>query len=165
MHQTIAHMSWMFEKSLGIWLSVWVIRYNAQWDYKLSATARALRWAVVLTGYWLAASVPGPGFVRVISGFIGLGFLCWPNFAYHLSKLFVEWPTAQGRVVSADSSGSEAHVSYMFQVGDQTFGGNARVKSNPPQFSEGQRIVIAYDPLNPDESKLVSASAGMSDSC
>ena|ERR1019366_3143250 len=159
MHQTIAHVSWMFQKSLGIWLSLWAIRYKAQWDYKLSATARALRWIVVLIAYSLAASLPGPGFVRVIFGFIGLGFLCWPNFAYHVSKLFVEWPTAEGSVVSANSSGNRAHVSYMFQVGDQTFGGNARAKSNMPRFSEGQRIVIAYDPLNPDESKLVGASA------
>ena len=159
MYQTIAHVSWMFGKSLGIWLSVWAIRYKAQWDYKLSGTASALRWIVVVTAYSLAASVPGPGFVRVIFGFIGLGFLCWPNFAYHLSKLFVEWPTAQASVVSASSSGNRAQVSYMFQVGDQTFGGNARVNSHMARFSEGQRIVIAYDPLNPDESKLIGASA------
>jgi hypothetical protein len=158
MHQTIDHVIWTFEKSLGIWLSAWAIRYKAQWDYKLSPTARALRWAVVLTAYWLAVSATGPGFARVISFLIGLGFLCWPNFAYHLSKLFVEWPTAKGRVVSAESSDNGAHFSYMFQVGDETFGGNARRKENMVQLSEGQRIVIAYDPLNPDESKVVSAS-------
>jgi len=158
MHQTIAHVSWMFEKSLGIWLAAWAVRYKAEWDYKLSSTARALRWGVVLAGYWLAASAPSPG-VRVISGCVGLGFLCWPNFAYHLSKVFIEWPTAQGRIVSADSSSNGSYVSYMFHVGDQTFGGNARVKSSTTHFSEGQRILIAYDPLNPEESKLVGESS------
>ena len=47
MHQTIAHISWMFEKSLGIWLAAWAVRYKAEWDYKLSGTARALRWGVI----------------------------------------------------------------------------------------------------------------------
>ena len=138
MHETIAHVSWMFEKSLGIWFAAWAIRYKAQWDYKLSTAATALRWAVVLTAYSLAASVPGPGFVRVSLGVIGLGFLCWPNFAYYLSKFLIEWPTVQACVVSTESSGNEAHLSHTFQVGDQTFGGNARVKSQMAQFSEGQ---------------------------
>ena len=159
MHETIAHVSWMLEKSLGIWLSAWAIRYKAQWDFKLGAAAKALRWTVVLTAYSLAASVPSPGFVRAILAYIGLAFLCWPNFAYHLSKLFVEWPTAEACVVSADSTENGAHVSYTFRIGDQTFGGNARVKSHIARVSEGQRIVIAYDPLNPDESKFIGQSA------
>lgn len=117
MHDTIAHVSWMFEKSLGIWFAAWAIRYKAQWDYKLSKAATALRWAVVLTAYSLAASVPGPGFVRAILRVIGLGFLCWPNFAYHLSKFFIEWPTVRGCVVSTESSGNGAHLSYVFRIG------------------------------------------------
>ena len=86
-----------WRKSLGIWLSVWAIRYKADWDYKLGDAAKAVRWGVVGIGYVLAASLPGPGIVRVMPGAAGLCFLCWPNLAYHLTNLFVEWPTTEGK--------------------------------------------------------------------
>jgi hypothetical protein len=62
----ISRVSFFWLKSLGPWLSVWVIRYKADCDYRLSPTAKGVRWLVVAIGYVLAASLPGPGFVRVI---------------------------------------------------------------------------------------------------
>jgi hypothetical protein len=57
----LPRFNFLWQKSLGIWLSVWAIRYKADWDYKLSDTAKAVRWGVVGIGYVLAASLPGPG--------------------------------------------------------------------------------------------------------
>jgi hypothetical protein len=153
----ISHASFLFEKSIGIRLAVWAVRYNAEWDYKLSARARAVRWTIVTTGYLLVASFPGPGCLRVIAIVIALSFLCWPNFAYHLTNAFVEWPRAEGRVVSSTKFDGDSVVSYVFHLGDQTFGRYARVKASgvTKTYSNDEKVTIAYDPLNPDQSKLV----------
>jgi len=37
---------------MGIYLSVWAIRYKADWDYKLSPQASVLRWSIVFLGYF-----------------------------------------------------------------------------------------------------------------
>jgi hypothetical protein len=73
-----------------IWLSVWAIRRKAEVDYPLDNLSRSVRWSAVLAGFAVGYYVPGPGlgWVRVAGGFLGLGFLCWPNFAYHLTNLF-----------------------------------------------------------------------------
>jgi hypothetical protein len=96
-----SHVAWALGKSTGIWLSVWAIRYKADWDYRLSTAAKTVRWGVVLGAYFLAASLPGKelGTLRVLVGLLGLVFLCWPNFGYHLTNCFVAWPTTTGNVV------------------------------------------------------------------
>jgi hypothetical protein len=73
-----------------IWLSVWAIRRSAEADYPLDRSARVVRWVTVAVGFAVGYYVPGPklGYVRVAGGFLGLAFLCWPNFAYHLTNLF-----------------------------------------------------------------------------
>jgi hypothetical protein len=152
----VSHVSFLFQKSLGIWLSVWAIRYKADWDYKLSGTAKAIRWGVVGIGYTLAAALPGPALVRVVPGVAGICFLCWPNLAYHLTNFFVEWPTTEGRVGSAAPDGSHSVITYSFERGRDTFGGATTLKSNNViPYSEGQRATVAYDPLNPDRSKVL----------
>src|SRR5512142_2883677 len=92
----VSRVSFLWAKSLGPWLSVWAIRYKTGCDYKLSPTARAVRWLVVLCGYVLAAALPGPGIVRIVPGLTGLCFMCWPNLAYHLTNFFVAWPKTEG---------------------------------------------------------------------
>jgi|SRR5580698_2886614 hypothetical protein len=81
-----------------IWLSVWAIRWKAEADYPLDRFARIVRWTVVALGFAIGYYVPGPGlgYVRVAGGFLGLAFLCWPNFAYHLTNVFRGKPS-QGR--------------------------------------------------------------------
>jgi hypothetical protein len=150
----ISRFSYLWVKSLGPWLSVWAIRYKADSDYKLSSTARGMRWLVVALGYFLAASLPGPGIVRLIPGLIGLCFFCWPNFAYHLTNFFVRWPQTEGQVTHFALSDPHPIISYSYRLGGDTYGGRAVLKSNSNQYSEGQAITIMYDPLNPDQSKL-----------
>lgn len=97
----------LMEGSLGIWFSCWALRYTFKWDYKLSTAAEVTRWAVVLGGYTLGVSLPTLA-LRLASGFTGLAFLCWPNFAYHLTSPFITWPVAEGRVESLKDDGSHA---------------------------------------------------------
>jgi uncharacterized protein DUF3592 len=153
-------VNYALEKSLGLWLSIWAIRYNAGVDYKLGAKARAIRWMLVVCCFALT-SLPGAeiGWFRVSSYLAGLGFLCWPNLAYHVSKRFEQWPTVEGRVDSVDQSGSQWKVAYDFEVAGERFGGCDNVKSNARNVSEapteGERIVIRYDPLNPSRSSRI----------
>ena len=152
----ISRVNFLWLKSLGPWISVWAIRHKADWDYKLSPTAKGVRWVVIAVGYLLAASLPGPGFVRLFFALTALCFLCWPNFAYHCTNFFVDWPTTQGRVTSFTQFDSNKVVSYTFELGDNIYGGTSTLKSNEQtnQYSEGQDITVAYDPFNPDKSKV-----------
>ena len=151
--------SFLFGKSLAIWFSVWAVRYNAGWDYRLSSTARMVRWAVVALGYLMAASLPGPAAVRLIAGFAGLGFLCWPNFAYHLTNVFVSWPTAQGHVVSATVTDDGVLLTYAFEIGSDIYGGDSKLRGlrGVSTYAQDQPITVAYDPLNPTESRIVTS--------
>ncbi len=150
----ISRVSFLWAKSLGPWLSVWAIRYKTDCDFKLSPTVRTVRWLVVVVGYFLAASLPGPGIVRLVPGLTGLCFLCWPNLAYHFTNFFVRWPKTEGRVTSFTLSESYPVLSYSFEFGGNTYGGRTALKSDSNRYSEGQAITIAYDPFNPDESKV-----------
>ncbi len=142
----ISHVSFLVEKSIGIWFVFWAIRRKADVDYKLSGTAKTVRWTVVGAGYVLGAGLPGPAVTRVVPGLTGICFLCWPNLAYHLSNLFVQWPTTEGRVGSVVHDGSHSLISYNFEVGQDTFGGATSVKSNDAiRYSEGHRVMVAYD--------------------
>ena len=143
---TISHASALLAKSAGIGLSVWAVRYKAGCDYKLSTAATCVRWAIVAIGYLLAVSLP-TGRLRVVAGFIGLAFLCWPNFAYHLTKLFVKWPTTTGQIIHAAPSDDVVVLSYAFHVGQQSFGGNTRAKcsESAPEY-KCVRPVLAIRP-------------------
>jgi Protein of unknown function (DUF3592) len=153
----ISRISFLLQKSLGIWLLVWAIRYKADWDFRLSRTAKAVRWGVVGGGYVLGASLPGPGVVRLVPGFVGICFLCWPNLAYHMTNLFVEWPTTEGRVGAVEQADSRSIITYSFELGGETFGGTTTLKqSGTDPYSEGQCVTVSYDPLNPDKSRVVA---------
>jgi hypothetical protein len=147
----LSRLGSLFAKSLGPWLSIWAIRFRTDCDYKLSRHAKVLRWVVVFVGYQLALSLPWP-VVRLATGLTGLCFLCWPNFAYHAAKVLFAWPTTQGRVVSVMQDGTACMVTYSFHYQNQTFGGTAKVRDG--KLSTDDSVSVAYDPLNPDESKL-----------
>ncbi|MBZ5522567.1 MAG: hypothetical protein LAP21_10050 [Acidobacteriia bacterium] len=74
-------------KIVCIWFSVWLIRRQAEIDYPLDTLAHVIRWGVVAVGFWVGYYADNP-YVRVGGWFLGLGFICWPNFAYHLANLF-----------------------------------------------------------------------------
>jgi hypothetical protein len=100
----ISRVSFLLQKSLGVWFVTWAVRYKADWDYKLSGTAKAVRWAVAGIGYLLAGSLPGPPPMRVVPGLLGICFLCRPNFAYH----------------SASQDGPRSTITYSFELGRLT---------------------------------------------
>jgi hypothetical protein len=151
----VSQAGYLLERSAGIWFSSWLLRYRAGWDYKLSGVAEATRWTIVLVGYVLGVSFPTPA-ARLTSGFVGLAFLCWPNFAYHLTNLYVEWPITEGYIVSIVDAVSRANLSYSYKHGMGSFSGMASLERSdlPAEPSPGHLIVISYDPLNPSKSKI-----------
>src|SRR5215469_13093524 len=77
--------------SLSIWFIIWSIHRNLDVDKPLDASAKYLRFTIVILRYAFAAmpSVrPGStaAVLQVIFAVIGLAFLCWPNFAYYLTR-------------------------------------------------------------------------------
>lgn len=153
-----AQISFLVEKSLGPWLSVWAIRHKWNLDYKLNANARLVRWGLVILCYFSAA-VSGVAGVRLSGVFLGLVFLCWPNFAYHLTRIFEIWPSTIGTVNSSRVSGSTWSISYSFELNGQQYGGTSICK--PLQdlnmtsiFPPGGQVTVSYDPLNPDKSMV-----------
>ena len=110
--------------------------------------------ALVSGDAWILPSLPGPGIVRLIPGLAALCVLCWPNLAYHLTNLLIWWPETEGRVTSFTSSESYPVLGYSFEFRGNTYGGRTAVKSKALSYSEGQTVTIAYDPFNPDESKV-----------
>jgi hypothetical protein len=155
-----AQISYALRGSLGLWLMFWTIRFSGDIDYKLSARGKAIRWVVVVVCFALT-SVPGTslGWFRVSSYLVGLAFLCWPNLAYSLNKLFDDWPVAEGRVDSVQQeSVSRWTVSYDFEIGGERYGGHDTVESNGfiGDVSEDRtRILVRYDPLNPGRSSRI----------
>src|SRR5665213_3063715 len=114
----------LWQTALGPWFSAWAIRHKWELDYKLSVRARSVRWAIVAAGYSIALT-PGTNLwaVRVCGGFTGLGFLCWPNFAYHLTKLFEDWPTTEGTVGSSEEQSATRWIlRYDFRFNGERYG-------------------------------------------
>jgi len=152
--------SYALQKSLGLWLSIWAVRFSAGVDYKLSVRGRTIRWLVVVLCFSLT-SMPGAGlgWFRLSSYLLGLAFLCWPNIAYHLSKLFDEWPIAEGRVDSVQQRpASRWTVAYDFEMGGERYGGHDTVKFNGvirDCSEERIRVLVRYDPLNPGRSSRI----------
>lgn len=120
-----------------------------------------MRWAIVAAGYLLALT-PGANFwaVRVCGGFTGLGFLCWPNFAYHFTKVFEDWPITEGTVGSSEEQSDSRWISrYDFEYGGERYGGTSKVKAIPglavkAAYHDGSPVAIRYDPLNPGNSSV-----------
>ena len=88
-HQFVSNAMTIALPAIGIWLGIWGLRRKLESDYKLDRVARAVRWSIVL-GSWIIGSIPGRS-IGPLSGaacLVGLAFLWWPNFAYHLTKIF-----------------------------------------------------------------------------
>ena len=154
-----AQLGYFVEKSAGVWLTVWALRYKAGWDYKLSGPAKAVRWGIVCLGYVLAAEWTHPGVVRTVALLAGLSFLCWPNFAYWIASLFAKWPETKGHLISITNSDRGETIVYSFDCGGETFGGTTLRRrerdSELESYSPGQHLSISYDPLNPERSKVI----------
>jgi hypothetical protein len=75
----------------NIWFVVWAIRSKGELDYHLDPTAKRIRW--IVAAIFLGTPIfrpelfgPRPA-VRLCVALVGLLFLVWPNFAYHLTSL------------------------------------------------------------------------------
>jgi hypothetical protein len=79
----------LIKYALGIWFAAWAFRRKYKLDYPLDRGIQMLRWAVILVTFALAL-IHGPNakWIRLCGGLTALAFLCWPNFAYHLARLF-----------------------------------------------------------------------------
>ena len=74
--------------SLGsVWFCSWGIRRAGEFDYPLDFTAKVIRWALVVLLLGAGESFPGLSAYRLALGLVGMAFLAWPNFAYHLTRL------------------------------------------------------------------------------
>jgi hypothetical protein len=152
----------MAQRVAGIWFSSWAIRHRWDLDYQLGPRARFVRWGLVAVCYGIT-QIPGADFgpVRFSGGMIGLCFICWPNFAYHLNKLSEDWPTTNGTVgTSQEKSASRWAVSYDYEFDGKRWGGTATVKSIPglaikDAYPDGASIIVRFDPLNPKNSAVV----------
>jgi len=87
-----------------IWFSVWAFRRRYEVDETLDRPMQVVRWVTVFAA-WGLIQIPGPrwGMVRVIAGFVGLGFLCWPNFAFHTVRLFRGLDSRHGAIDNQDN--------------------------------------------------------------
>lgn len=70
-----------------IWLSVWAMRKKAGIDDPLDRISAFCRLTIVLIGF-LCASIPGArlGALRIAGFVVAIMFLCWPNFAYRITR-------------------------------------------------------------------------------
>jgi len=69
-------------------MAFWAIRRRGEFDYELDLMGKIVRWAIVVLALFLV-QIPGPKLAtfRVIVGCVGMAFLVWPNFAYHLTNI------------------------------------------------------------------------------
>ena len=91
---------------------------------------------------------------------VGLTFLCWPNFAYHLDKLLRGWPSTQGTVISRQITENGWDIGYNYFFKGERYGGMKLVRpvagSTPDvSYPDGKLLTVSYDPYNPDCSKLI----------
>lgn len=75
-------------KSFGIWFVAWAIRRKGEFDYRLDRITQLLRWVIVAVSFAVVTNFPKPSVPRAIALTVGLAFLAWPNFAYHLRNFF-----------------------------------------------------------------------------
>lgn len=72
----------------------------------------------------------------------------WFRWAY-------PWPIVEGQINSVSRDGSQSEVTYSFELGNESYGGMKMAKAKGTAYVVGERVKIAYDPVNPDESTLV----------
>jgi hypothetical protein len=87
---------------LNVWFAFWAIRWRGDLDIPLDATAKAVRWILAIS--FLSFPIAFPHLIdssafRLSVGLTGWAFLCWPNLAFHFTKLLramrILPPTAQ----------------------------------------------------------------------
>jgi len=95
---SMEYASGLVEYALGIWFAAWAFRKRYEVDYRLDRGMQILRWSVIGVGFAMAQIAGGTAakWVRLCGAFIALAFLCWPNLAYHVTRLFRPEDSASG---------------------------------------------------------------------
>jgi hypothetical protein len=76
---------------------------------------------------------------------LGLCFLCWPNLAYHLTRLFDDWPTTEGTVGSSEEQSTRRWIiRYDFGLTVSVMG--ALVKSKLSRDSRLRMLILTAHP-------------------
>jgi len=93
------------------------------------------------------------------SSLLPLTAACWlGEFGWALAIRWFRhsypWPNVEGHITLISRDDSELEVGYSFDLGSGTYGGTKVIKAKGVSYILGQRVEIAYDPLNPDESTL-----------
>jgi hypothetical protein len=120
-------------------------------------------------------------FVSVILIGSGLGVLLWSGWFAFLALASREWPQAEGTVIVSDLQRSSddggfmyrSEVSYVYSVAGQEyvssrarFGDSLSLSWSAPavrvvrQYKVGSRVIVRYDPRDPDESVLETGING-----
>ena len=76
---------------LGIWFVCWGLRRNYDLDESLTDIQKVLRWVFVGCFYAMSHLLVGrieP--LRIICVFLMLGFVCWPNLTWRITKPFIK---------------------------------------------------------------------------
>jgi hypothetical protein len=89
MNGTVSYLIGLATGAVGVWFMAWPYRKRYGLDYEFDRPTKIVRWSIVLACFGLAL-LPGPSFkvARIVSGGVLLGFVAWPNFAYHSTRLF-----------------------------------------------------------------------------
>lgn len=87
----ISYIGYLWKIAFGTWFFFWVVRRQGEFDYPLEPKTKVLRWCVIAAAI-ACTRVHGPEFkaLRLAAALVGLAFLCWPNFAYHIA-CFLGW--------------------------------------------------------------------------
>jgi hypothetical protein len=82
------YCAYVSQRLVGIWFSVWLIRRKGEFDKPLDKLGRKIRWTGVIVGLLVADVADTIAYPRVIGLLTCLVFLCWPNTAYHVARIF-----------------------------------------------------------------------------
>jgi hypothetical protein len=79
----------LIQGALGVWFAAWAVRRKFKLDHPLDMGMQMFRWVTIALTFGLAL-VQGPNakWIRLSGGFTALALLCWPNFAYHIVRLY-----------------------------------------------------------------------------
>lgn len=86
---TVTYIKSIAIDSAALWFVAWGIRKKYDLDLGLSTRGWLIRLLVICCGIFsLCLRSHKYEYVRVVGGLLGIAFLVWPNFAFHLSELF-----------------------------------------------------------------------------
>jgi hypothetical protein len=74
---------------VSVWFLIWALRRKGELDYEFDAPTKRVRWLMVAAGWviLLAGARMRSKSYAWLGFIVATGFLAWPNFAYHVTRL------------------------------------------------------------------------------